>query len=182
MAKSHNKGSAFERDVSKLLSNWISNNQDAHIFCRRSGSGGAARDKKGLSGTGGDIYADKGIGEWLTNHTLFELKFYADLKGDLWNFMAGKNSKIDEFMFQAEESSEPYGRTWTLILKSNRMEILCITNSAAIGEFVESASLIRKKDGDLFLFPFVGFLEKPFLNLQSKIESSTVSKFNKQKK
>lgn len=123
------KGAAFERKVARDLSLWASRGKDAHVFNRRSASGGASRDKGGHSGHGGDIFAEKSSGKWLTDRFCFELKFYADLTGEFWNFACGDGSKrIDAFIRQAWESATVYERFFFLILKCNRRAPIVMTD------------------------------------------------------
>ena len=158
MPKSQDKGSSFERIIARRLSEWVSNGIDSHIFARRSGSGGAPRDKRGFSGAAGDIFADKIIGKWLTDHTSFELKCYGDLLGPFWNTLAGNTSIFDSFVYQAKESAEPYGRTWSLVFKSSRKEIMVFTNSLPMGDFVPTAFKGKLFGEQVALFTLRAFL------------------------
>ena len=142
MANPNTKGSAFERKIAKALSLWVDPN-DAHIFARRSGSGGARRDKSGDSGHAGDIFADKAAGHELLDFLTFELKFYKDLSGDLWHWLAGEPSKIWKFIHQAKESAEPYDRYWAVIIKSNRRETLMLTNFNGIRKHIFNNIIAR---------------------------------------
>ena len=172
MAKSHDKGSGFERQIAKELSLWHSKGKDAFIFSRRSGSGGASRDIKGATGSGGDIFADKPAGKWLMDHTMFELKFYKDLKSDLWNYLAdGKGGKIEEFIKQVKSSAKPYKRTWTLIFKCNRYPAFILTNSKCLQSVIKDPVIIKRSEGDLYLFKFEKFLSSSLLNLQKCVKT-----------
>ena len=172
MARPNAKGSGFEREVAKQLSLWSSNNKDAFIFSRRSGSGGAARDITGSTGSGGDIFADKQAGKWLTNHTVFELKFYQDLKGDLWNYLAdGKGGKLEEFIKQSKSSAKPYNRTWTLIFKCNRYAAFVLTDSKCLQEVIQDPVIIKRSEGDLYLFKFEKLLSSSPSNLQRCVKT-----------
>lgn len=126
---SSNKGANFERLVAKTLSMALSNNRDAFAVSRRSASGGAMRDKKGLSSQGGDLQADKKIAEWFFDMYCVELKHYADLKNDLWSFMEGEGrGKFLDFIEQAWDASEVLNKHFLLIIKTDRKMPLVITN------------------------------------------------------
>lgn len=140
------KGSQFERDIAKRFSLWVSNGKDPYIYARRQGSGGQVRDKTGGSLKGGDITCEKAVGEWLTNHISFELKFYKDLTGDLWNHFAGKNNKIDSFIDQAESDAKIYNKNWMLIMKCNHREILCVSDSIPLACWYTPFDEILKLD------------------------------------
>lgn len=140
------KGNSFEREVAKKISLWLSDGKDEYIFVRREGSGGNVRDKKGLSGKGGDIFAEKETGEWLGSRVSFELKFYKDLSKDLWNFVAGKSGKLDGFIVQAEESAELQGEGvyWCLVFKQNRMSTLVLTDCDVFCDVIRDYSVVRR--------------------------------------
>ena len=153
MKNPHNKGSAFERDVAKQLSLAVTNGSDAFIFARRSGSGGAGRDKSGASGITGDIFADKPEGNPLTDQVSIECKFYKDLTRGLWNYISGKPSKVDEFIAQAKEDGDVGKKSWMLIMKCNNMSVIVITDCPKVVS--ENA---WKRDG-IYLDSFANSLE-----------------------
>jgi hypothetical protein len=123
------KGSQFEREFGKKLSLWWSNGEDAFIFSRRGGSGGSFRDKKGHSGSSGDIMADKPSGEPFTLRYSVELKFYADLTNQFWSILTGDSAKtIENFWEQCCDSAKPYNRYGLLILRCNGKQPIVLTN------------------------------------------------------
>ena len=127
--KSIVKGANFERYVAEKLSLWASKGQDKYVFHRRSGSGGAKRDKIGSTDFTGDIYADKELGRSLTNIISFELKFYQELTGDVFYLATGKiTNKIRSFILQAEDDAKIHNRKFFLILKANLRPSIVITN------------------------------------------------------
>lgn len=127
---SKRKGSGYEREVAHSLSDWLSKGTDTHIFMRRPLSGGMTRDHTGQSGHAGDIFADKPEGYRLTDLVVIETKTYADLLGDLWNFVAGKqNTSIEAFLLQTIRSVPPdSNKGWMLIVKSSRKPPLLFCN------------------------------------------------------
>ena len=148
MTNSKNKGNSYERDVAKKLSLWVSKGKDPHIFARRSGSGGAFRDKSGSTGITGDIFADKPEGKFFTDKFNIECKFYRDLTNDLWKMVLCKPNKIYEFIEQAKEEAELHNRRYLLIVKSNRIGEVIFTDNALFAGMVGNASLFPYKDGE----------------------------------
>src|SRR5215467_5249762 len=77
------KGSAFEREISKLMSLWISHGTRDDIFWRSSLSGGRAtvQFKKGRENRSqiGDLSAIDPLGEWLISRFVTEIKSYKNL-------------------------------------------------------------------------------------------------------
>ena len=73
-----NKGSPFEREVCKTLSEWWSGGKADDLYWRTAGSGGRAtiRGRKGkmTRSSSGDICATDGVGKPLTDLITFELK------------------------------------------------------------------------------------------------------------
>ena len=169
MKTPHAKGSAFEREIAKSLSLWISNGKDGYIFARRSGSGGAMRDKTGNSGSGGDIFAEKHEGEWFTNHLSLELKFYKDLTKELWRYLANKPSKIAQFIGQAKGDADVYGKHFLLVAKCNYHDSLAITDSKVIQQLMVDNMLYKRCYGGYGwgFFPFEELL---------KIDPNTIKK------
>ena len=151
MKNGHRKGSAFERKVAKDLSLFVSKGKDAYIFERRTaGSGGAPRDKKGLSGETGDIFSIKEEGKKFLSDLSIECKFYKNLTNNFWRFMVTDSDKVfDDFVAQAQDTHKKY---FLLIVKSNFSEILCITDKKNLCKSVPFWS----KNG-LFLFSFKNF-------------------------
>lgn len=160
-AASKNKGSDFERQVSKALSLWVSENADPFVFARRSGSGGAGRDKAGGTNHGGDIFADKPAGLFLTDATCFELKFYADLTSELWRLLACDKSQLREFIRQAKESADVYNRSWTLVFKCNRRETLVLSTFDGFKYLIKDVHTISTGSELAYLFPFERLIETP---------------------
>lgn len=123
------KGSNFERELGTKLSLWWTNGEDAFVFARRGGSGGSFRDKKGKSGSSGDLTADKPIGEQFTNRYSIEAKFYNDLTPQVWNLITGEKATVLEtFWKQTIESALPYNRYSLLIIRCNSKQPIVITN------------------------------------------------------
>lgn len=133
---SQRKGATFERQVAKDLSLAISNGADKVIFERRTAmSGGKPADKDGSSGLGGDIMPIKEPGHSFCKKYIIECKSVKDLRGDLWNFIAGNNintNPIIKYIEQATAEAKVYERKFILIMKCNQAEPLVITDDEYI--------------------------------------------------
>lgn len=141
------KGGAWEREFAKRLSLWWTCDKDPHVFARRSGSGGAGRDKSGSSGHAGDIFADKPEGKLFTDEFSVELKFYGDLTGALWAlFVHDETKQLRDFWEQARNAAEAYGRGTMLILKTNGRDPIMITDSEWVGN--ATGALPRRLSGE----------------------------------
>lgn len=165
--KSITKGSSFERQIARDLSLWIDPN-DKYIFARRAGSGGAFRDKKGFTGSGGDIFSDKPQGKWLDSLVVIELKFYADLLSNFWGFFGTKGKIIQDFISQAREASNPYpDRGWLLIMKCNRYEALFITNCKNFSVVKNAFTVTPNSAGEtLYVGAFKNLILTPYINIK----------------
>lgn len=143
MAKS-SKGSAFERELCKLLSSWWTNNKRDDVFWRSAGSGGRAtqRSKRGQSTFGqyGDIQAVDPVGAPLMKFVTFELKrgYSKDTFADLIDKPLHAASKgFDAFLEQASRSAEQAGsRYWSLITRRNSRRALIFMPSAMWAELL----------------------------------------------
>lgn len=122
------KGAAFEREVCKKLSLWVSGGKQEDVFWRSAVSGGrstvAATKGKRLAAQAGDISCISPAGDYF--HSLFfvECKHYANLGLD--SLFIGKGNLAD-FWKIAKQESEKYGKHPMLIAKQNRYPtILCL--------------------------------------------------------
>ena len=116
------------------------------------------------------LHGWSGSAKWLTDHTVFELKFDKDLKGDLWNYIAdGKGGKIGTFVEQAKASAKQYKRTWTLILKCSRYTPQVLTDSICLQAVIKDPIIIKKAEGDLYLFKLEKLLSSSLTNLKRLI-------------
>lgn len=128
MKNSKIKGSGFERDLAKKFSLWITNGVDAYAVSRDSSSGGALRHKSGFTEQSGDIVAIKETAMPFFSKVSIEAKHYKDLKMDLWNLVAGKTSRLEDFLQQTLSDAEIYNKKFILVLKSNNIEPIIITD------------------------------------------------------
>lgn len=151
MATHRGKGSKFERDISRILSEWWSGGERDDIFWRVKGSGGRAkrrgRSGKATFGQHGDIAATDPIGTPLLQVFTIELKhgYSARTMMDLLDRPEGihKTSaqQYDKWLTQVKESAAQAGTPyWLLITKRNGREPLVFyplsLNSDHTGLFV----------------------------------------------
>ena len=125
------KGSAFEREICRLLSIWLTEGKDDRIAWRSSSSGGTAtiRNRKGSSKFGqtqsGDIVKISDAGEypnadWFFNHFTIEAKCYKEI-----SFYPPFNKTLLSFFEQANRQSvESGGKVPILLMKANNRKIL----------------------------------------------------------
>jgi len=119
------KGSAFEREMCKKLSLWISDGKSDDLFWRSAMSGGRAtvRRKKGRTTASGhgDITAVTPYGNILTDHFVIECKHYKDLG---WSaFIYGKGFVWDTWR-KLVSNCEICNKEPFLILKQNTKPVI----------------------------------------------------------
>jgi len=128
------KGSAFERDVCRIISQFWSNNSYSDL-CWRSASSGVrgtstnSHSRSKVKGYYGDLTATSPLIEPLFQVFSIECKFYAKI--DLTEILRGiKNNKLLEFWTQAYRDARHSGRTPVLITKQNFLGTLMIIRLA----------------------------------------------------
>lgn len=124
------KGSAFEREVCKQLSLWITGGRRKDVFWRSAMSGGRATvglKSQQIIRQHGDICAVSPEGHNLSNEFYIECKFYKDLKIEL--FLLDDGGPLGKMWRDVCEAARPYGKQPLLIAKSNRSPTLMITRS-----------------------------------------------------
>ncbi len=136
------KGSQFERDVCKKLSNWISYDLRDDLFWRSAMSGGRATVgmKKGIvrSNQAGDITSIDPLGQNLIDTFVIECKFYKNIQLHSLLFGTPKNNSIFEFWRVLNEKASELNKDPMLIIKQNGMPtLLCIR---------ESSSTVKKRN------------------------------------
>ena len=131
MAKGHDKGSAFERKISKELSLWWTSGKRDDIFYRTSQSGGRAttrsKQSKDTFGQYGDIQAADPIGQPLMDLVSIELK--TGYKGacmlDVLEKTKTQHPLYERFLEQAEGDAKKAGVPfWLLITRRHGKQIM----------------------------------------------------------
>lgn len=128
------KGQTFERDFSRLLSQWWSNDPDCDdLFWRTAGSGARAtvRGKKNKStrGHAGDIGATDPIGKPLMDFITIELKrgYWRVTIADLLDKPGKVEQEFERWIQKAERSKENAGSySWIIVHKRDRREPVVI--------------------------------------------------------
>jgi hypothetical protein len=93
------KGSAFERDICKYLSNWINGSEKPYVFWRGRGSGAMFTVSNSIGEAfSGDIYCVRPEGKFLTD------KFSIELKNGY------PATSLDKFF--KENKSDPFESAW----------------------------------------------------------------------
>ena len=132
MAKGHGKGSAFERDICKILSRWWTDNKRDDVFWRSTTSGARATTRRKVGqdtfGQHGDIQATDPIGQPLMDLCTIEMKrgYGSSTIGDVLD--APLKAAEQNWERWARQSHEEHlaARTegWMLITKRDRRETL----------------------------------------------------------
>lgn len=131
------KGAAFERQICKILSLWISNNEHEDVFWRSPLSGGrfTVSSKKSNSNIkhSGDVSITDTKGQKLIDKFNIELKFYKSLniEGLIFNTKSG----IRSFWDQTLRDSRLSKKLPMLIAKQNTKNPLLILNSDGVKFF-----------------------------------------------
>lgn len=147
-----NKGSAWEREVCRDLSEWFSGGKHDDYFWRSSQSGGRAtsRRKKGKRTRGhcGDICATHRAGEPLTQFLTMELKrgYAKHTLADLFDRANGSKQQVYEQWIQqaflAHENAESY--SWAIITKRDFRQALIFTERKVINLLKEHGAFKSK--------------------------------------
>lgn len=117
------KGSAFERDICKRLSLWVSAGKKTDCFWRSAMSGGRATVSAAVRQCG-DICAVAPEGNPLADFFYFECKHNRDLQIIGW--LLSGTGKLPEFWRTAEKQASDHGRRPLLIFRQNQFPIMFI--------------------------------------------------------
>lgn len=122
------KGSAFEREVCKRLSLWVTNGKSEDVFWRSAMSGGratvGARKGKDLRRQAGDITAVAPEGHSLTERYYIECKHVKQLRID--RFIVTETGPLADFWKVAKREAERHGRIPMIIARQNQMPTLVL--------------------------------------------------------
>lgn len=171
------KGSAFERDICKQLSLWVSGGKREDCFWRSAMSGGRATVhlKRGanLAQHAGDITATHSMGERLTKLWFVECKRYRDLS-IAPSLMNGKGL-LAGFWQVAMTEADKYDKHPMLIVKQDRMATLMLvpTGPAMVSagfllSFPPKACLMRSYVMQADVFDFEAVLKRPYKEARRK--------------
>lgn len=121
------KGSAFEREVCRRLSLWVSNGHKEDLFWRSAMSGGRAtvQRRKGVDvRQAGDITAVAPEGHVLTDKYYIECKAYRSLAFDRFIFLG--QGTLMKFWRVAVKEARKYHRRPMIICKQNGFPIVMV--------------------------------------------------------
>jgi hypothetical protein len=163
MAKS-SKGSAFEREISKRLSLWYTQNGEVSpdIFYRTSNSGGRATvNKRFMKGQHGDITAINPIGNALIDKVTIELK--RGYKGcDMMSILdrpeRNKPSIFEQFLDQAmrqrDDAKTPY--FWLITKRDGRDILITVPTMFYVKELIGNITVLEQLDKRRIDFKYKG--------------------------
>lgn len=130
MVNGKNKGSSYEREISKKLSLWLSEGKRDDILWRTQNSGGrfTIRRKKGIDtqNQDGDITSTDPSAQFFSDIFTVELKRYKDI--NLWSIITGKGGGLMSFWEQTCRQAESSNKIPILIAKQNQKPDLWISN------------------------------------------------------
>lgn len=128
MRNPKNKGSEFERQISKILSLWLTNRDDSFWRTHNSGGRFTCRLKVGKDTLKqeGDITSVSSEGEIFTDLFYIECKHYKNV--NLWSLITGTGLLYDWCLTYLHKSRE-LSKKLFLVVRENYKPILVITNS-----------------------------------------------------
>lgn len=127
------KGSAFEREVCKKLSLWVSEDRRHDLFWRSAMSGGRATVHGTAVRQVGDIAATALEGHRLTDRYAIECKHVRDL--DFMAFLLHDKGLMARFWLKLRQQANTHEKLPMLIAKQNRMPaIVVLNNSDSLGD------------------------------------------------
>ena len=155
---SKTKGAAFERDMCRVLSLWMTDGKRQDVFWRSAMSGGRARVRfdKGeqIDVGGGDITAVDPAGHPLTSLYVIECKSVRD--ANVLALFTGGKTGVVQFWQQVCRDAEDFYRQPLLLLKQYRQPILI--GLRASGGIPQAIQGVTAWDHDLVLLPLLDFL------------------------
>ena len=166
------KGSNFERDICKLLSEWWTGGKRDDVFWRTAGSGARAtaraKSHQKTFGQYGDVQATDPIGQPLIDLCTIELKrgysksTFADLIEDSQTANA-KPCMHAKFIEQAKGDSKKAGTPWwLLIVKRDRRKPIVIYPPRLFSSTwsgLDKCRIFRKKKIHIYISPLEDFLK-----------------------
>lgn len=156
------KGSAFEREICKRLSLWVSGGKKADLFWRSAMSGGratVARKKGGLVRQAGDITATAPEGHAFTDVWFVECKAYKQI--DLAQFLVLRKGMLAGWWNKCKFEARQYGREPMLIVKQNGWPVLVVTK---YDYAIECFTTPIIEGGDVMVTLFSDLVKEPFAN------------------
>lgn len=153
------KGAAFEREVCKTLSLWLSGGLRDDLLWRSAMSGGRATlaaTKSGRRAQSGDISAIDEASAALINQFSIECKFYKDIA--LTSFLLRGEGALAGFWKQAVGDASRACKDPMLIVKQNRMEALLLMQAASTARFRTVARPLIRTDREINIYTLNQFV------------------------
>jgi len=153
---SKQKGAAFEREVCKKLSLWLSEGKHEDLFWRSAMSGGRATLAVRRKGDGvnqspvllrrqaGDISAVAREGCSLTDRAYLECKFYRCL--DIPAFLFSGRGKLNKFWEQCVKEADRYKKQPVLIAKQNNLAPIVIMPTGAFKSISHNVPVLLRME------------------------------------
>lgn len=116
MANGKAKGSAWEREIAKALTMWVTGKEKPYVFWRSPSSGALATISQSLD-TSGDIIAIRPEGKFLTDIYSIEAKNGYPAASFDKHLKKTKNNDIESFWKQCVSDAEKAGKMPMLIFK-----------------------------------------------------------------
>lgn len=154
------KGAAYEREVCRDLSLWVSGGKQEDVFWRSAMSGGrstiAAKKGKRLAAQAGDISCIHECGIPFASKFMIEVKFYADLQ--ITGLITGKG-RLMGFWHDAQAEATRCLKLPLLVAKQNRMLALACLSSEGVEHLgIKHRALLFVPAHDLHIIPWHEFL------------------------
>lgn len=156
------KGSAFERQICKELSLWVSGGKQKDIFWRSAMSGGRSTVamKKGdkLAVQAGDVSSIHILGHKFIDEFTVECKFYKTLNYE--SIIKGKGKLLD-FWRIAFKDAEKYGKMPLLVAKQNNYPtVACMTVEGARRLGMYDLIKMQVNDCEMVIVLWENFLDR----------------------
>lgn len=167
---SKNKGSSFERAISKSLSLWFSKGKDDHLFWRTINSGAYCTNNNKNIQESSDIKSISSESEIFTTFFNIECKHYKNI--NIWEIITKTNSSILKWYSKLESESRKINKIPFLIVKENNKPTLIISNDNIIFKEIGMDFELCFKYGDdyLYLYLFDEFLKMDSDNVKKVLK------------
>jgi hypothetical protein len=142
MPSKRQKGSQFERDMSRAFSLWVTNQKSDDCFWRSASSGGAHTRRQakggGMASQAGDLRCTAEGGVLFSKLFSVECKFVKDATTHNL-FFGNAAGKTVEFWLQASRDAKATGRRPILALRQNRIGEVLIVDQKTANCFIGAA-------------------------------------------
>lgn len=160
-----NKGSSFERLISKKLSTWFSKGSSDKLFWRSIGSGSFyTKYQQDVKNQEGDITAISDEGKIFIDSICIECKHYKD--ANLWSFFKDTNDKLKIWWTKLLGECKSQEKYPMLILRKNNSPIVFFTNekfskklTMFFGDEIQSRMDVRINDEIISIYLFEDLLK-----------------------